>query len=247
MSTSTDTDADASTDSIDGIDVDGIDVSYGSIQVLWDLSFEISEDDGIVAIVGPNGAGKTTLLKVMSGLHPIDSGSITVWGQDGTSLSPTDIVRLGFVHASEERNLFGEMSVEENLEMGAYTSRENITEQKQEVFELFPILEERRSQLAEQLSGGQQQMLAIGRGLMSQPKILALDEPSEGLAPQITTRVFEKIDEISEEMTVLIVEQHVHKALNRADRAHLLENGEIVATDTGPALLESKHVEEAYL
>jgi branched-chain amino acid transport system ATP-binding protein len=184
---------------------------------------------------------------VMSGLHPIDSGSITAWGQDGASLSPTDIVDAGFVHASEERNLFGEMSVEENLEMGAYTNRANIAGRKQEVFELFPILEERRDQLANQLSGGQQQMLAISRGLMSRPKILALDEPSEGLAPQVTDRVFEKIDEISEEMTVLLVEQHVHEALARADRAHLLENGEFVATDTGPALLESEHVEKAYL
>jgi len=241
------TDTSERSSGIDGIDVDGIDVSYGSIQVLWDLSFRISEGDGIVAIVGPNGAGKTTLLKVMSALHPIDSGSITAWGEDSASMSATDIVDAGFVHASEERNLFGEMSVEENLEMGAYTNREGIGGRKQEVFELFPILKERRDQLARQLSGGQQQMLTIGRCLMSQPKILALDEPSEGLAPQITTRVFEKIDEISEEITVLIVEQHVHKALNRADRAHLLENGEIVATDTGPALLESKHVEEAYL
>jgi branched-chain amino acid transport system ATP-binding protein len=230
-----------------GIDVDSIDVSYGNVQVLWNLSFQISEDDGIVAIVGPNGAGKTTLVRVMSGLHPIDSGSITAWGQDGASLSPTDIVDAGFVHASEERNLFGEMSVEENLEMGAYTNRANIAGRKQEVFELFPILEERRDQLANQLSGGQQQMLAISRGLMSRPKILALDEPSEGLAPQVTDRVFEKIDEISEEMTVLLVEQHVHEALARADRAHLLENGEFVATDTGPALLESEHVEKAYL
>jgi branched-chain amino acid transport system ATP-binding protein len=229
------------------ISVEDVDVSYGNIQVLWSLSFEISEGDGVVAIVGPNGAGKTTLLKTMSGLLPIDDGSVTVWGDPIERLSPTDIVKAGFVHATEERNLFGEMSVEENLEMGAYTNRGAIAERKAEVFELFPILEERREQAAGQLSGGQQQMLAIGRGLMADPKILALDEPSEGLAPQITTTVFEKIDEISEEITVLIVEQHVDKVLKRADRAHLLENGEIVATDTGPALLESEHVAQAYL
>ena len=229
------------------ISVEDIDVSYGNIQVLWDLSFDISEDDGIVAIVGPNGAGKTTLLKAMSGLVPIHGGSITHWGQDIGTLSPTDIVELGFVQASEERNLFGEMSVAENLRMGAYTNREGIPERMEEVFDLFPILGERRGQRASQLSGGQQQMLAIGRGLMSDPKILALDEPSEGLAPQITTDVLEKVESISEDTTVLIVEQHVQQVLERADRAHLLENGEIVAADTGPALLESEHVEEAYL
>ncbi|MFB6297306.1 MAG: ABC transporter ATP-binding protein [Salinirussus sp.] len=233
--------------SVSGIAVDGIDVSYGNIQVLWELSFEIDETDGIVAIVGPNGAGKTTLLKVMSGLHPTDAGSVTVWGEPIESLSPPGIVERGFVHATEERNLFGEMTVEENLEMGAYTNRENLESRKREVFDLFPDLEQQQDRLARQLSGGQQQMLTIGRGLMSEPRILALDEPSEGLAPQITTRVFEKIDEISEEITVLIVEQHVHEVLERADRAHLLENGDIVATDTGSALLESEHVERAYL
>jgi len=229
------------------IEVEGIDVSYGNIQVLWDLSFRIAEGDGVVAIVGPNGAGKTTLLKAISGLHPTDDGSITVWGEPIERLSPTDVVGAGFVHATEERNLFGEMSVEENLRMGAYTSRDAIDERMAEVFELFPVLEDRRAQAAGQLSGGQQQMLAIGRGLMADPKILALDEPSEGLAPQITADVFEKVDEISEEITVLIVEQHVDQVLERADRAHLLENGEIVATDTGPALLDSDHVAEAYL
>lgn len=229
------------------IDVDEIDVSYGSIQVLWDLSFRISESDDIVAIVGPNGAGKSTLLRTMSGLHPIDSGSITVWGDDSSTLDPTDIVRKGFVHVSEERNLFGDMTVRENLEMGAYTHRRELDETLREVYDLFPILEERADQRAGSMSGGQQQMLAIGRGLMANPKILALDEPSEGLAPQITQRVFEKIEAISEETTVLLVEQHVHKALGLAERAHLLENGAFVVEDTGPALLESEHIKQAYL
>lgn len=229
------------------ISVDGIDVSYGNIQVLWDLSFEIREDDGIVAIVGPNGAGKTTLLHVLSGLHDTDSGSISVWGDDIETLSPTDIVDRGFVHATEERNLFGEMTVAENLRMGAYTSRDTLAETFDEVFDLFPILAEKRDFPASTLSGGQQQMLTIGRCLMSRPKILALDEPSEGLAPQITQRMFEKIDEISEDITVVVVEQHVHEVLERANRAHLLENGEFVAEDTGSALLESEHVEAAYL
>ena len=229
------------------IEAEGIDASYGGIQVLWDLSFSLSEDDGVVAIVGPNGAGKSTLLRVLSRVHPYDDGRLTFWGEDAAGLDPADVVRKGFVHVSEERNLFGEMTVEENLEMGAYTRRDDLQDNLHEVFDLFPVLEERRGQRAGSLSGGEQQMLAIGRGLMAEPKILALDEPSEGLAPQITTRMFEKIEAISEEVTVLLVEQHVHKALGLAERAYLLENGEFVVEDTGPALLESEHIEEAYL
>jgi len=229
------------------IEAEEIDASYGGIQVLWDLSFTLSEDDGVVAIVGPNGAGKSTLLRVLSGLHPYDDGKLTVWGEDAHGLDPADIVQKGFVHVSEERNLFGEMTVRENLEMGAYTRRNDLQENLGEVFDLFPVLDERKGQRAGSLSGGEQQMLAIGRGLMSEPKILALDEPSEGLAPQITTKMFEKIEAISEEVTVLLVEQHVHKALALADRAYLLENGEFVTEDTGPALLESEYIEEAYL
>ncbi|RLM53818.1 ABC transporter ATP-binding protein [Halobellus sp. Atlit-31R] len=229
------------------IQLDGIDVSYGNIQVIWDLDFEVTEDDGVVSIVGPNGAGKSTLLRVMSGLHPVDAGSVRVWDEDASTLEPSDIVRRGFVHVSEERNLFGDMTVRENLEMGAYTKRDDLEATMQEVFELFPILEEREDQRAESMSGGQQQMLAIGRGLMAQPKILALDEPSEGLAPQITDRVFEKIQEISEEITVLLVEQHVNRALAMAERAYLLENGRVVREDNGQDLLESDHVKEAYL
>ena len=229
------------------IELDGIDVSYGNIQVVWDLDLQIAEDDAVVSIVGPNGAGKSTLLRVMSGLHPADNGTVTVWGTDAAGMNPTDIVEQGFVHVSEEWNLFGDMTVRENLDMGAYTDRESLDDTMQEVFELFPILEERSDQLAKSMSGGQQQMLAIGRGLMAQPKILALDEPSEGLAPQITDRVFGKIEEISEDITVLLVEQHVNRALKMAERAYLLENGRVVREDTGTGLLESDHVKEAYL
>ena len=229
------------------IELDGIDVSYGNIQVIWDLDLHVSEDDTVVSIVGPNGAGKSTLLRVMSGLHPVADGRVSVWDTDAATLNPTEIVERGFVHVSEERNLFGDMTVRENLEMGAYTHRDSLDDTMQEVFELFPILEERSDQLAKSMSGGQQQMLAIGRGLMAQPKILALDEPSEGLAPQITDRVFGKIEEISEEVTVLLVEQHVNRALNMAERAYLLENGRVVREDTGTGLLESEHVKDAYL
>ncbi|MFB6354663.1 MAG: ABC transporter ATP-binding protein [Halobacteriales archaeon] len=231
----------------DGIYAEDIDVSYGSIQVIWDLDFALSEDESVVAIVGPNGAGKSTLLRVLSGFHPIDDGSLTLWGEDVSSLDPSDIVRLGFGHVSEERNLFGEMSVRENLEMGAYTRRDDLEANLEEVYELFPVLEERAGQRAGSLSGGEQQMLAIGRGLMAEPKILALDEPSEGLAPQIRNRLFEKIEQLTESVTVLLVEQHVHKALSLAERAYLMENGEFVAEDTGTALLESDHIERAYL
>jgi branched-chain amino acid transport system ATP-binding protein len=229
------------------IEVEDIDVSYGNIQVIWGLNMAVSEADTVVSIVGPNGAGKSTLLRVMSGLHAVDTGRVSVWGTDATELDPTDIVERGFVHVSEERNLFGDMTVRENLQMGAYTDREGLDDTMAEVFELFPVLEERADQLAKSMSGGQQQMLAIGRGLMARPKILALDEPSEGLAPQVTDRVFEKIEAISGEITVLLVEQHVTRALELAERAYLLENGRVVREDTGTGLLESDHVKEAYL
>ncbi len=229
------------------IDLDDVDVSYGNIQVVWDLDLHVSEDDAVVSIIGPNGAGKSTLLRVMSGLHPVDGGRVTVWGDDAAGLNPTDIVERGFVHVSEERNLFGDMTVRENLQMGAYTDRDGLDDTMAEVFELFPILQERSDQLAKSMSGGQRQMLAIGRGLMARPRILALDEPSEGLAPQITDRVFKKIAEISEAVTVLLVEQHVNRALKMAERAYLLENGRVVREDAGTGLLESAHVKEAYL
>jgi branched-chain amino acid transport system ATP-binding protein len=226
---------------------EGVDASYGSIQVLWDVSFTLSESDRVVAIVGPNGAGKSTFLRVLTGFHPIDAGRVTLWGEDRSALDPYDIVRMGLGLVSEERNLFGEMSVRENLQMGAYTERADLAANLAEVYDLFPVLEERADQRAGSLSGGEQQMLAIGRGLMADPKVLALDEPSEGLAPQIRSRLFEKIEQISESVTVLLVEQHVHQALSLAERAYLLENGEFVAEDAGPALLESDHLEHAYL
>ncbi|MGM0605283.1 MAG: ABC transporter ATP-binding protein [Halobacteriota archaeon] len=229
------------------IDVSNIDVSYDGMQVLWDVSIDVSESDQVVSIVGPNGAGKSTLMKSISGLHPVDDGSITLWGDDVRELGPGDIVQHGFVLVSEERNLFGEMSVEENLTMGAYRRREGMDERKQEMYDLFPVLQERADQRADSMSGGEQQMLALARGLMSRPKILALDEPSEGLAPQITDRLFERIEQISDSTTVLLVEQHVNRALSLAERAYLLENGEIVREDTGQGMLESEYIKDAYL
>lgn len=229
------------------IEVESIDVSYGEMQVLWDVSLEVSEDDSVVSVVGPNGAGKSTLMRAISGLHPVSSGAVHLWGENVDDLNPGEIVERGFVLVSEERNLFGKMTVRENLEMGGYRQREGLADRIEEMYSLFPILEERSSQEAETLSGGEQQMLALARGLMPRPKILALDEPSEGLAPQIAERVFERIEHISAETTVLLVEQHVDRALALAERAYLLENGEIVREDTGDAMLASDYVKQAYL
>ena len=229
------------------IRVDGIDVSYGDLQVLWDVSMEITAEDRIVALVGPNGAGKTTLLKTLSGLLTPGAGTIELFGRDAATMSPDEIVAEGFVHVPEARNLFGDLTVEENLEMGSYRHRDEFERTRAEVFDLFPVLEDRRTQDANTLSGGEQQMLAIGRGLMARPDVLALDELSVGLAPRLARRVFEKVDAISEDVTVLLTEQHVHEALDLADRAYLLENGRIAAEDSASALLESERIEESYL
>lgn len=229
------------------ITIDDLDVHYGDLQVLWDLSLEVGEDDSVVAIVGPNGAGKTTLLKTLSGILTPTSGTIELFGTPIETLSASDIVKRGFVHVPEKRNLFGDLSVYQNLRMGAYTQRETFEETFEEVIEMFPVLDERREQHASTLSGGEQQMLAIGRGLMAQPKILALDEPSGALAPKLAERVFEKIEEISDDVTVILVEQHVDQALSLADRAYLLENGRIATEGTGSEMLNSAHVRESYL
>lgn len=229
------------------ITVDNLDIHYGDLQVLWDLSLEIRDDDSIVAIVGPNGAGKTTLLKTLSGVITPTNGHIELFGTDASELSPSEIVKEGFVHVSEKRNLFEDLTVYENLRMGAYTERDEFEETYEEVTEMFPVLEDRREQKAGTLSGGEQQMLAIGRGLMAQPKVLALDEPSGALAPQLAQRVFEKIEEISDDVTVILIEQHVDQALELANRAYLLENGRMATEGTGAELLESDHVKESYL
>ncbi|MFU1783289.1 ABC transporter ATP-binding protein [Haloarcula japonica] len=229
------------------ITVEDISVHYGDLQVLWDLSLEIRENDSVVAIVGPNGAGKTTLLKAMSGVLRPTSGSIELFGRDATTLSPSKIVEEGFVHVSEKRNLFNDLTVYENLKMGAYTERDQFRATFEEVIDMFPVLDERRDQKAGTLSGGEQQMLAIGRGLMAHPDILALDEPSGALAPQLAERVFAKIEEISEDTTVILIEQHVDRALDLSDRAYLLENGRIATEGSGTDLLESDHIKESYL
>ena len=229
------------------IAVNNLDVHYGDLQVLWDVSLEVTEEDSVVAIVGPNGAGKTTLLKTLSGVIEPTSGDIELFRKPLSSMAASDVVSDGFVHVPEKRNLFGDLSVYENLRMGSYTQRDEFEKTLEEVIDMFPVLEERRSQKASTLSGGEQQMLAIGRGLMAKPKVLALDEPSGALAPQLAERVFEKIEEISDDVTVILIEQHVDQALDLADRAYLLENGRIETEGAGQELLESDHVKQSYL
>lgn len=228
------------------ISVKDINVFYGDLQALWDVSIEVQAEDSVVGIVGPNGAGKSTLLSAIAGiLHP-DSGTITINGEVVTGAPAYEIVQRGFVLVPERRNLFNEMSVLENLKMGAYRKRENYTERVEQVYELFPVLKEKRDQQAGTLSGGQRQMLAIGRGLTADPDIIALDEPSAALDPQLTQRVFEAIEAVAEETQVLLVEQHVHRTLELSERAYLLEQGQIVQEATGDELLESEHVQDSY-
>ena len=229
------------------IRVENVDVAYGDLQVLWDVSMEVRESDGVVALVGPNGAGKSTLLKAISGLVPVADGRIELFGEDVSTLRPETIVKRGFIQVPEARHLFDGMTVEENLRMGAYTRSDDVSGTLTSVFELFPVLEDRLDQRAGTLSGGEQQMLAIGRALMADPKVLALDELSVGLAPQLVRRTFDAVAELSEELTVILVEQHVDEALALADRGYVLEKGRIAATGTGEELLESDRVRTAYL
>jgi branched-chain amino acid transport system ATP-binding protein len=229
--------------------VSGMQTFYDKVQALWDVSFEVNEGE-YVALIGPNGAGKSTSLKSISGLLPIAGGEIEFLGQRIDPLDASDIPALGLVLIPEGRRLFGHMTVEENLLMGSYVARAK--KQRQEslksVYELFPILEDRERQLARTLSGGEQQMLAIGRGLMSRPRLLMLDEPSLGLAPKLVELVFETLEKINDTgITLLLVEQNIASALQHCDRAYLLENGRITKAGSGDELLADAYVKEAYL
>ena len=229
--------------------VEKISVFYGLAQALWDVSFNVKEKE-VVSIVGSNGAGKTTTLKTVAGLLRPKMGSIRLDGEDLTKTPPHRIVEKGIALVPEGRGLFPVMTVLENLELGAYTkeARGKVKDSLERVFNLFPVLKERKKQLAGTLSGGEQQMLAIARGLMSCPKLLMLDEPSLGLAPFLVKKTFETIKEINEEgVTVLLVEQNIHHALNMSDRGYVLENGRVVMEGTGEELLNSPHVKKAYL
>lgn len=227
----------------------GIDVYYGDVQVVWDVSFSVSRGE-IVALIGANGAGKSTILKSISGLIRPSKGEIIFDSRPVHTLEAYHLINAGIAHIPEARRLFVEMTVEENLDMGSLKGEARIhrAETREMVYELFPRLRERRRQLAGTLSGGEQQMVAIGRGLMSKPALIMFDEPSLGLAPILVREFFAVIKKIrSEGMTVLIVEQNVKQTLAIADRAYVLENGKIVLEGTGESLLNNEHVRKAYL
>lgn len=229
--------------------VSGIDVYYGDLQVLWDVSFEVRERE-ILVLVGANGAGKSTTLKTISGLVRPRSGEIDFDGVRLDQLPPDKVIGRGVVHVPEARRLFREMTVEENLVMGSLApeARKRRAETMEWVYELFPRMKERRKQVAGTMSGGEQQMCAIGRGLMALPKVLMFDEPSLGLSPILVQEVFEIAKRINKEgVTVLLVEQNVRQTLGMCDRAYVLENGRVVLQGTGKELMDNAHVKAAYL
>lgn len=229
--------------------VNEIDVYYGAIHALKKLSLEV-EQGSIVTLIGANGAGKTTTLKTISGLLRPRSGNITFRGTDITRVSPEKIVEMGISQVPEGRRVFAAMTVLENLEMGAYLRKDKkgIARDMEEVFDRFPRLKERRKQMAGTLSGGEQQMLAIGRALMSRPALLLMDEPSMGLAPLLVKEIFEIIKDInSKGTTILLVEQNAHMALSIADKAYVIETGEIVLSGQAGELMKSEEVKKAYL
>ncbi len=233
--------------------IENLTVAYGAVEALKGISLEIQEGD-VVAVLGANGAGKTTLLKAISGLVPIKSGSIKLKGEDLSKSPAHRLAEMGIMHVPEGRRVFATLTVEENLNLGSYSVRGKIPQAELQktmdwVYTLFPILQKRRKQLAGTLSGGEQQMLSIGRGLVSQPKILLLDEPSLGLAPVLVLEIFHVIQKIHKEegVTILLVEQNARKALNVANYGYILETGKIAVHDAAAALKENEHVRAAYL
>jgi branched-chain amino acid transport system ATP-binding protein len=227
----------------------GVGASYGSVPAVRDVSIEVGEGEA-VGLLGANGAGKSTTLRAISGLVRLMSGSITFLGMDLASLPPHQIPELGIAHVPEGRQVFPDMTVQENLEIGAYVpkARAERSRSLDLVFGIFPILADRRKQLAGTMSGGEQQMLAVGRGLMLKPRLLMLDEPSLGLAPVMTDVTFEKIQEIHAMGTaILLVEQNVSRALTLVKRAYVLESGEVIMHGSSTELANNKRVQTAYL
>jgi branched-chain amino acid transport system ATP-binding protein len=231
------------------LDIDDVTLRYGRIEALHGISLRVEEGE-VVALIGANGAGKTTTMRAISGIQPVASGTITFVGEDITHLRADLRVVRGICQAPEGRGIFPGMTVLENLDMGAFTRRDaaGVAADLERVMELFPRLRERRKQNGGTLSGGEQQMLAVGRALMSRPKLLLLDEPSMGLAPMIIQQIFDIVTEINEQgTTVLLVEQNAQQALSRAHRGYVLETGRIVKEGTGEELLHDPSVKEAYL
>jgi len=234
---------------INFLDVQRVNAAYGDIQTLWDVSLHVNEGE-IVGLIGPNGAGKTTLMRLIAGLHKPASGSVHLADTPLHTLPAYEIVERGVILVPEGRRLFGGLTVLENLELGAYSSRARAVRFKtlERVFELFPVLAERQKQRANTMSGGQQQMLAIGRALMGLPKLLMLDEPSLGLAPLLVENIFEIIKQMNDQgVTIFLVEQNARKALELAHRAYILEQGRVVGTGAGKELLGNDEVRQAYL
>lgn len=231
------------------LEVEKINVFYGDVQALRQLSLKVEQGE-IASIVGGNGAGKTTTLKTISGLLNPSSGRIRFVGEEMEKFSPHRRVNMGLVQIPEARRLFPFMTVSGNLDMGSYSYRARKDKKKilQEVFDLFPILQERKNQIARTLSGGEQQILAIGRGLMAQPKLLMLDEPSLGLAPMVVKMIFETVRKVNNQgLTILLVEQNVKQCLELSHHSYVMENGQIVLEGTGQAILANEHLRKAYL
>jgi branched-chain amino acid transport system ATP-binding protein len=231
------------------LEVDNIATYYGNIQALKSVSLTVEEGE-CVTLIGSNGAGKSTTLRSISGLTPPRSGSIRLAGEEITLLPPQEIVALGVCQSPEGRKCFQRMTVRENLELGAYLRRDSqgIEADLKRIFDLFPRLDERQSQKAGTMSGGEQQMLAIGRAMMGQPKILLLDEPSMGISPVLTERIYETIAEINEQgTTILLVEQNANFALEVSKRGYVLETGKVVMSDTSDSLRTNPEVQKAYL
>ena len=229
--------------------IENLNFSYGDLKVLWDVNVEVTEGE-IVTVVGANGAGKSTILKNISRLEKPGSGSITFNGVDLTKHEAHEVVELGVVQVPEGRKIFPQMTVTENLRMGSYTrkARQNRDANMDRVFTMLPRLKEREKQLGGTMSGGEQQMLAIARGLMADPKLLLLDEPSLGLSPLLVKSIFAIISEISKQgVTILLVEQNVFQSLRIANRGYVLETGRVVLKDNGAALLNNDHIKKAYL
>jgi branched-chain amino acid transport system ATP-binding protein len=231
------------------LETENLSSGYGLIQILWDVSFKIKEKE-IVSIIGPNGAGKTTLVKTIMGLLPAKTGTIKFKEENIENMPPYEIVKKKISLIPEGRDIFPRMSVEENILLGAYTisDKQQLKESKERIYQIFPVLRKKEKSIAQTLSGGEQQMLVIGRSLMSNPELLILDEPSLGLAPIIVAKVLDTLREINDEgVAILLVEQNIRDSLNIANRGYVLEEGKIIIEGKGRELLSNDHIKEVYL